>query len=320
MKYYGAPMEGVNTAFYRNAQQELVGGIDRYFSPFLVPNGEGVKFKKKQLFDLLPERNEGIELIPQILTNNAEDFIRTAQEIRELGYQEVNLNLGCPSGTVVAKKKGSGFLAFPQELDEFLDKIFTQADIKISIKTRLGKDYPEEIYGLLEIYNQYPMTELIVHPRIQKEMYKYPPHMEIFGEVLKKSKNKVCYNGDIFTPEDGERIAGLFPELDSMMLGRGLIANPALVREITTGMLLTKAEVIAMHNRIFAEYQDYLSGDTNLLYRMKEYWYYMSHCFLENKKLYKKIRKATKLDVYQEVVQEIFETLEVGGYFDPYSK
>ena len=313
-------MEGVNTAFYRNAQHELIGGVDRYFSPFLVPNGEGVRFKKKQLFDIMPERNDTIELIPQILTNNAQDFVRTAHEIQALGYEEVNLNLGCPSGTVVAKKKGSGFLAFPKELDEFLDQIFEQTTVKISIKTRLGKDEPEEIYELLEIYNQYPMSELIVHPRIQKDMYKYPPHMEVFEEVLKRSKNKICYNGDIFTPDAGREIQRLYPELDSIMLGRGLIANPALVREITLGKRLTKSEVIAMHNYIFEEYQQYLSGDTNLLYRMKEYWYYMSHCFVGSKKLYKKIRKSTKLETYQEIVQEMFDTLEVGGYFDPYSK
>ncbi len=317
MKYYGAPMEGVNTAFYRNAHKEFFGGVNKYFSPFLVPN-DGVRFKNKQLFDILPERNETVNLVPQLLSNRVEDFIRAAKEIQDLGYKELNFNLGCPSGTVVTKKKGSGFLAYPEELDAFLYEIFSRCDIGISIKTRLGKENPEEFFPILDIYNKYEMTELIIHPRVQKDMYKKPPHMEHFGEMIKESKNKVCYNGDVFTPEDGKQIMEAYPQLDSIMLGRGLIACPSLIREIEGGPSLSKEEMLRLHNQLFAEYKDYLSGDTNLLYRMKEYWYYMHHCFVDSEKYHKKIRKATKLDVYQEIIDSLFANKEVGNYFNPY--
>lgn len=319
MKYYGAPMEGVNTAFYRNAQAELFGGVDKFFSPFLVPN-DGVRFKQKQLYDILPERNENINLVPQLLSNRVEDFIRSAKEIQELGYKEINFNLGCPSGTVVTKKKGSGFLAYPDELDAFLYEIFSKCDIGISIKTRLGKEDPEEFDKILEIYNQYKMTELIIHPRVQKDMYKKPPHLEYFGEIVGKSKNLVCYNGDIFSPADCKEITERFPGLDSIMLGRGLITCPSLIREIEGGEKLDKLEMRQLHDRLFCDYQSYLSGDTNLLYRMKEYWYYMSHSFYESKKFSKKIRKATKLEQYTQIVDELFEQLEIGDYFNPYKK
>ncbi|MFI3171056.1 MAG: tRNA-dihydrouridine synthase family protein [Eubacteriales bacterium] len=317
MKYYGAPMEGVNTAFYRNAQNELFGGVDKFYSPFLVPN-DGIRFKRKQLMDILPERNQGINLIPQLLTNKVDDFVRASKEIQELGYIEINLNLGCPSGTVVTKKKGSGFLAYPEELDAFLYEIYSQCDVAISIKTRLGIAEPEEFYKILEIYNKYKMPELIIHPRIQKDMYKYPPNMDMFKNILQESKNPICYNGDIFTPEDAREFAALHPEIDSVMIGRGLITNPALIREIKEGMQLQKDEFRKIHDRLYNDYQEYLSGDTNLLYRMKEYWYYMNHSFIDGKKHAKKIRKTTQLSTYNQTVDALFAEKEVGGYFNPY--
>ncbi len=316
-------MEGVNTAFYRNAQHALFGGmgsVDKYFSPFLAPNNDGIPFKPKQIRDVLPEYNQSIELVPQILTNKSEDFIRAANEMKELGYQEVNLNLGCPSGTVVAKKKGSGLLGDLELLEQFLYEIFDRCEMKISVKTRLGLEEPEEFYKILELYNDFEISELIVHPRVRKDMYKNPPHLELFQDFWKASKNPICYNGDIFTPEDAKHIQERFPMIESVMIGRGLVTNPALIREIQTGEKLTKEELRKMHDRLYMEYQGYLSGDTNLLYRMKEYWYYMIHSFYNNKKLNKKLRKATKLSVYHEVVDEIFDTLEIGGYFSPYDK
>ncbi len=318
IKYYGAPMEGVNSVFYRNAQEELFGGIEKHISPFLVPNGDGIRFKRKQLMDILPENNRVEQVTPQLLTNKAEDFVRASKEFADLGYKEVNLNLGCPSGTVVSKKKGSGFLAYPEELDQFLYEIFEKCPLEITVKTRLGIVDPEEFYPILEIYNRYQMRELILHPRVQKDMYKYPPHMAGVQKIIEESKNPICYNGDIFTPQDAKLIAETYPQINSIMLGRGLITNPALVREIEGGKRLELEEIIALHNRLYSEYKEYLFGDTNLLYRMKEYWYYLIMNFEDHKKLYKKLRKATKLETYQEVVHDIFTTLPLTGYFDPY--
>ncbi len=317
MKYYCAPMEGVNVALYRNIHKEMFSGVDKYFAPFIVPN-DGMKSKKKQLQDVWPERNKDIPLIPQIMTNKAEDFIRTAYEMKELGYDEVNLNLGCPSGTVVSKKRGSGFLAYPEELDQFLYEVFEKVDIKVSVKTRLGVEEPEEFYRLFEILNQYEMEELIVHPRTRKDMYKLPPNGVILGEVIEKSKNKVCYNGDVFTPESFETVKGKYPSAHAVMFGRGLIANPALIREVKEQRVLQKWELRLLHDKILEAYEERLSGETHVLYRMKEYWYYMVHSFIHHKYYSKKIKKTQRLHAYKELMKEVFGELEVGGYFQPY--
>lgn len=317
MKIYAAPLEGVNLAPYRKFQEEQFGGVDKHFAPFLSPN-DGVRFKKKQLIDILPEHNHNMNVVPQILTNRAADFIRVAQDLEELGYMEVNLNLGCPSGTVVSKGKGSGFLCQPDLLEEFLKEIFEKVSIDISVKTRLGKENPEEFHKVLEIYNEFNMKELIIHPRIQKDFYKNPTRLDFFEEVVDQSKNKVCFNGDIFTPEDYHTIIERFPQLDSIMLGRGLIANPALGREIKVGQGLTKDELRRFHDDIYQYNLEKQCGNTNVLYRMKEYWYYMNHVFPESKKQWKKIKKSVKLDAYECAVEAIFDLPGDLGYFTPY--
>lgn len=169
----------------------------------------------------MPENNKGINLVPQILTNDSEGFILTAKKLKDLGYDEINLNLGCPSGTVVGKKRGSGFLAHREELDKFLEEIFKIDDMKISIKTRLGMDKPEEFYELIKIYNKYPMEELIIHPRTRQDFYGNKPNLEVFKDAISLSKNPVCYNGDIFTLEDHNKLIETFKEVDKIMLGRG---------------------------------------------------------------------------------------------------
>lgn len=307
MKYYLAPLEGVTTYVYRNAYHKHFRPMDKYFTPFIVPHKEK-KFSTREKKELSPENNQGLFVVPQLLTNNAEDFLKTAKDIRQFGYDEINLNLGCPSGTVVAKKKGSGFLAYPEELDQFLYEIYEKADYKISVKTRIGKENPEEFYRLLEIYNKYPIVELIVHPRVQTDYYKNTPNMEMFEEAYKYSKNPLCYNGDIFTKEKFQEFVERFPEIHTIMLGRGVIANPALVDEIETKEYLTKENLLSFHNKIYEEYQRISSGDRNVLFKMKELWYYMAYLFPDSDKLMKKIKKSEKLRDYEKVVQVLFET------------
>ena len=198
MKIYLAPLEGITGYTYRRALYNCFGGFDKYFIPFILPNQKG-HLSTREKKDIMPENNEGMYAVPQILTKNAEDFIQTAETLQEYGYNEVNLNLGCPSKTVVTKGRGAGFLDRPDELDKFLDEIFRKCDMKISIKTRLGMDDPEEFEDLLTIYNKYPLEELIVHARVQKDYYKNTPHLETFGEAVERAKSPVCYNGDIVT-------------------------------------------------------------------------------------------------------------------------
>lgn len=310
MKFYFAPMEGVTGYVYRNIHHSYFPKIDKYFTPFIVAN-QSTSFKTRELRDILPEHNEGMYVVPQILTNNANDFIQTSKKIKEFGYEEINLNLGCPSGTVVAKGKGSGFLAQKEELDKFLDCIFTAGITKISVKTRLGIDQPELFYDLIEIYNKYPMEELIIHPRVQKDFYKNKPNLEVFADVIKLSKNKICYNGDIFTLKDYQSFTTAFPTIDRLMLGRGIIANPSFTYEITEGTRLKKEILKEFHDRLVVEYRTILSGDRDVLFKMKEVWHYWSCMFTNYEKYAKKIRKSERFSDYRNAVQRLFSEQEI---------
>lgn len=278
MKFYYAPMESITIYLYRNIYEQLFGEIDKYYTPFIMPNGKRT-FKTREFQDVLPEHNEGLHIVPQILTKSSEDFIRTAKELKELGYDEVNLNLGCPSRTVVAKQKGSGFLREPEVLDDFLTEIFEALDMKISIKTRIGLRDTEEFEEILSIYNRHPVYELTIHPRLQQEFYKGKPHLDVFEYAV--------------------------------MIGRGLLRNPALVREIKYGQKLTKRELLKMHDTLYEAYQGYLSGDKNVLYKMKEFWNNAAVMFTNHEKYAKKIRKVQTLKNYEQAVNALFNDQEL---------
>lgn len=310
MKYYLAPMEGITGYIYRNSYEKFFDNIDKYFTPFIVPN-KSKNFKTKELRDVLPENNKGINIVPQILTNDSEGFTNTSMKLQELGYSEVNLNLGCPSGTVVSKNRGSGFLAKREELDIFLDEIFKIHNMKISIKTRIGKDSPEEFYELIKIYNKYPIEELIIHPRTQKDFYGNKPNLEVFKDALSLSVNPVCYNGDIFTADDYYKITEAFPNLTSVMLGRGIIANPGLMNLIKNNTNIDKKVLKDFHDEILNEYIKLFNEDRNTLLKMKELWGYMIQMFSNNKKYAKKIKKAQNLNEFNAAVLTLFTEQEI---------
>lgn len=318
MKFYYAPMEGVVGYIYRNAHRAHFDHVDQYYAPFIVAD-QTDGFRTKDKNDILPENNQRLILVPQILSNNAQDFIHTSKKIKAYGYKEINLNLGCPFGTVVSKKRGAGFLALREELDLFLDQVFSRGITEISVKTRVGKEKHDEFYELIEIFNKYPIKELTIHPRIQTDMYKNKPDMAIFKEGLAMSKNPVVYNGDIFTVKDYLEFTTAFPQVDAVMLGRGLLTNPMLIEQIKTGKTLDKETLRSFHDQILAGYQDYLSGDRNVLFKMKEVWFYMSQAFTDYEKYFKKIRKAEKLIDYQDAVARLFEEQEIRREFG-YSK
>jgi tRNA-dihydrouridine synthase len=295
---------------YRNAHNAFFNKIDKYFSPFIVAN-QSNSFKTRELNDILPENNQGLVLIPQLLTNNAKDFIHTSRKIKQLGYNEINLNLGCPSGTVVSKNRGAGFLSKKEELDMFLDEIFSESITKISVKSRIGKNQPEEFYDLIEIFNKYPIEELIIHPRFQKDFYKNKPNLKIFKEALILSKNPVCYNGDIFTVKDYKKFSVDFPSIGTIMLGRGLITNPGLVNDITNNIKLEKNLLKEFHDKIYEDYKRILFGERNVLFKMKELWFYMIPMFSDNAKYAKKIKKAVRLCDYEEAVSSLFREQDI---------
>lgn len=315
MRFYLAPMEGITGYIYRNACQEFFPGADKYITPFITPKPKK-GFTSKELNDILPEHNEGLATVPQILTNHAEDFLRTAKTLCEYGYREINLNLGCPSGTVVAKGKGAGFLAKTGELDRFLYEIFSSAELaeaggEISVKTRLGMSDPEEFYELLEIYNKYPIKELTIHPRVQKDYYKNTPNRILYQEALKESRNPLCYNGDIFTEKDYQELITECPDTQAVMIGRGMIANPALIRQLKGESAVTKEELRGFHDRLWQGYRDIMSGDMNALYKMKEIWFYMQEIFTSPEAYMKKIKKAESAGAYEIAVNSLFREQEL---------
>ena len=317
-------MEGITKHIYRRAFFECFSGIDKFYTPFLSPNANRA-IQPKEKKDLLPENNPGMTVVPQILTNQSDYFIRAAHELKEgYGYTEVNLNLGCPSGTVVSKGKGAGFLARTDELHRFLEDIFANPEVKISVKTRLGMTGPEEFHELLPLFNEYPLHELIVHPRVQKEGYKGVPHRELFAWAVRESRNPLCYNGDICTVGDYEKLRNEFPSLECVMIGRGLLANPMLAEQImkyesqaegTSGERAATTEQFCktdiarlkkFHDKVYAAYRVEMQGDTNVLFKMKEFWVYFGTQFPGKEKYLKQIKKANRLSEYEAAVRGIF--------------
>lgn len=308
MRYSAAPMEGVTSFHYRNVHARYFPGVNRYYTPFLSPTQHHV-FTPKEWKEIAPEHNEGVPVIPQLLTRRAEDFIWAANELARLGYPEVNLNLGCPSGTVVAKGKGSGFLGDPEGLNAFLDQIFSSVTVPISVKTRLGLQEPEEFSRLLDIYNRYPIAELTIHPRVQKDFYKRPARPEAFAAAFSQSRNPVCCNGDLVTAADCAALTKRFPTLSSIMLGRGLIANPALIRQCRGGPGPDKARLRAFHDDLYHTLAEDFGSRRNAMLRMKEIWFYHIHLFEDNTKYAKRLRKVTDAREYETLVAQLFQDL-----------
>ena len=311
MNIYFAPLEGITTYIFRNAFNELYGNVDKYFAPFISPS-EKCPMTPRERKDIVPENNASINLVPQILTCKSDCFIDAARELRAMGYGEVNLNLGCPSGTVCAKGKGAGFLPETLELQRFLDDIYAYAEsdnMKISIKTRLGYFNPDEFYDLVDIFNSFPLSELIVHPRIRSDFYKGEPRKEYFKYALERSRIPLVYNGDIFSCKDYSGLTGTFnSDLDPVMLGRGLISDPSLADKLKGSASETDlAKFRKLHDTLYHEYQKVMSPDINVLYKMRELWSYWQVLFDGKEREFKKLLKAKKYAEYEDAASRIFE-------------
>lgn len=306
---YMAPMEGVTTYVFRQIFNEYFGGVDKYFTPFISPTINKC-YTDKEFKEFDPENNIGMNVVPQVLTNNADLFLKTAKELENIGYKEVNINLGCPSGTVVSKKRGSGFLSEKDMLDEFLDKIYTECKIDVSIKTRIGRFEPKEFEDLLEIYNKYPISELIVHPRTRQDYYKNEPNLEEFDRAYNESKAKVCYNGNIFSIGDYEKIDKRYKIKDkkqvNIMLGRGLVGNPGLADMIKSKKEYDIKYFKEYHDKLYDAYNTILYGDRAKLFKMKELWLYMICIFDNYEKYWKKIKKSNSLQEYKVWIDKMF--------------
>ena len=306
VKYYMAPLESVTTWIYRQAHAKIYGRLDKYFIPFLEPH-EKRDFKTRELQEILPEHNENIYVVPQILTNRSEGFIKLAKALKDWGYEEINLNLGCPSKTVVTKGKGSGFLAKPEELERFLTEIFDalSGEVKISVKTRIGKEDPEEFPALLELFNKYPMEELIIHPRVQKDGYGNVPRLELYELAEKQSVNPLCYNGDLYTQEQIRDFTERFPGTERLMFGRGFLRDPGLLYNEGKDSKDIFEKFWAFHDLVYEGYQERNMGDRNVLFKMKELWSYQVYQFSEPERLFKTFKKVQDCNEYEQMIRNL---------------
>lgn len=332
MNIYMAPMEGITGYIYRNTYNRHFRSVDKYFTPFISP-AKGRPLRNRELKDILPDNNKGINVVPQILTNDANDFVKTAKFLKEYGYNEVNINLGCPSGTVVSKFKGSGLLYDVSRLDNFLYGVYEADVMKVSIKTRIGKVFPSEFEDIIEVYKKYPVSELIIHPRIQTDYYRNSPNMEVFVDGVMRytdsnnsplhNMDEICYNGDISDVLSYKKLVSDIPYIRNIMLGRGLIGNPFLPEMIkkseTEEVNIMSKDVLPedsyckrfkdFHNELLDAYRETDLGDGNTLFKMKELWIYMG-CLFDgfpmSHKLLKRIKKSRIMDEYKSSVNELF--------------
>lgn len=304
MRYDFAPMEGLTDSIYRRIHHRFFPGVDRYIMPFLSPTVHR-SLTHKEDRELPFADKEDFVAVPQILTKSAEDFLWAAQVCADRGYREVNLNLGCPSGTVVSKGKGSGMLSDLAGLDAFLEEIFSRCVLPISVKTRLGLTQPEEFPAILEIFNRYPMVELTVHPRVRKQFYDGDVNLEMFRYAHENSRNPLCYNGDLKSKADIEKIARQFPQINAVMLGRGLVADPSMLSQEPADAV----KLEAFMNELLENYMEAFGGSRNAMFRLKENWHFLITRFSGAEKLWKRLRKTTDLGEYKAVCGEIFHTL-----------
>ena len=302
MNYYFAPMEGLTDSIYRRAHHRFFGGIDRYYMPFFSPTVHRT-LTNRETRELPKADSVPFTAVPQVLTKSAEDFLWAAEVVRDLGYNEINLNIGCPSGTVVAKGKGSGMLRDLEELTKFFDSIFAVSPLPVTVKTRIGLESPEEFPAVLELYNRYPIKELTIHPRVRKQFYEGQVHREWFTYAMQHSTIPLCFNGDIRTLSDVSILQEEYPGLNAVMIGRGLIADP--------GMLVGGTDIGTLESFLNALMDDYaveFASCRNALFRMKENWAYLHDRFEGSDKLWKKMRKTTDDAEFRQLSAELLHT------------
>ena len=308
MNYYVAPMEGLTDRVWRQAHQKWfswAGAPAKYYAPFLSPPENRVLIKKK-MAELAPEANPGAPVVPQLLAKDGALAAWMVGQLRQLGYTEVNLNFGCPSGTVTAKGKGSGMLRDLDKLDAFLAALFAEAEGPLTVKTRLGVEKPEEFAAVLEVYNRYPIAELTIHPRVMRQQYRGIADREAFAKALPECRMPVCYNGDLTTVEQLRALEADFPTVQSLMVGRGIIADPALFRQALGGPPAAKEELRGYLDDLYHGYTALFGSAGCAISRMKGHWFYLIHRFEGSEKLEKQLRKLREPWEYETVVNQIF--------------
>ena len=312
MNYYFAPMDGITDYLYRQIVWKHFPHADKLYAPFIQPNEKPV-IVPKEYNEICVDNNKGIPMVPQILTRDAMGFIKVGEILEDLGYDEINLNLGCPAKLIVSKGKGSGMLADLDALEVFLDTIFNHNwRAKITVKTRLGLTDNADFEDLLKVYAKYPIHELTIHPRFRSDFYSGEPRFDEFEKILDLHNSthiKICYNGNVNTVSDRDIIVDRFPYISSIMCGRGALANPALFRELKGGNRMTREEFISFHNDVYHTYKETVAKEKHFLHRMQEMWTYWNQYYCFEVELMKKLRGVSSLSEYTSAINYIFELI-----------
>lgn len=312
-----SPLQGFTDFRFRNAFHKYFGGIDTFYAPYIRMNGKLV-IKSSYKRDLKIENNDTLEVIPQIMTNSDEEFLFVVKYIQELGYKELNWNLGCPYPMVTKKGMGSGLICNPEKIDHILKRVHNETDITVSMKMRMGYETPKEIQDVFPILDKYPLKNIAIHARIGKQLYKGGVDLESFQQCIDNTKHKLYYNGDITSVAGFKEMQERFPNIDHWMIGRGLIADPFLpkmIKDNTTNYPENSMEIFKnFHDTIFEQYNDFLSGPTPIRMKMLGFWEYFAQSFDNPQKVYKKIKKASNIQKYQVTVTEILAHKEFKGF------
>jgi tRNA-dihydrouridine synthase B len=313
---YSSPLQGFTDFRFRNAFQEYFGGIDEYIAPYIRITGK-MEINPASERDILPPNNRSIKLIPQIITKDADEFLFVAKYVQKLGYNELNWNLGCPYPMIAKRGMGSGLLCMPEKIDEILTRVCAETDIQISVKMRLGYESSQEIFHVLPVLEKYRLTNIMIHPRTGKQLYKGEVDLNTFEECLKQTSHKVFYNGDIASVQRFREMKDRFPAINNWMIGRSLIADPFLpvmIRADNTVYPENRYELFgSFHDTLLSSYEEVLSGQKHILMKMYSFWEFFSQSFPHTPKCLKKIKKAHSLNVYRETVKQIIDNETAGN-------
>jgi len=308
IRLHSSPLQGFTDFRFRNAFQKFFGGIDQYIAPYIRVKGN-LEIKAASKRDILPENNQALDLVPQIITKDADEFLFVADHIQNLGYNELNWNLGCPYPMVAKRGMGSGLLNSPDKINEILKRVSAESDIQLSIKMRLGYEDSREIFRVLPVLEPYPLTNIAIHPRIGKQLYKGEVDLVSFAECLGESSHKIFYNGDITSLQRFREMKDRFPGISNWMIGRGLIADPFLPAMIKADYPVypeNRYEIFSsFHDILFSSYEEALSGPKHTLMKMYSFWEYFIYAFPSSPKGLKKIRKAQSITAYREAVRQL---------------
>ena len=308
------PFQGITDAPFRNVFKRHFGGIDKFYTPFFTGIHKEEHAKNLQGEEIDPHYNDVETLTPQILSTDAEEILRFAKQCQQLGYKEINLNMGCPFPRVANKKRGCGLLPYPDKVEAMLERVFEEIDIKFSVKCRLGYFDPKEIDAILPIFNKFPISELIIHPRIGKQLYKGEADVERFKALIPYINAPLVYNGDIVSEDSFNRISNAVQPVNQFMLGRGILANPFLAEQIKNDKASTHDKMERLQNYVIDLYEDRLhhaGGSPKVLGRMKELWSYLMNSFEEPQVVWRKIKKINALKEYEEAVETIFKEIAI---------